>query len=443
MEIRENIIRHLNSLYNFVLDHEVFDHVTTLVLGKTTTELKAIQIEKLKQKAKQELEESNNLLLDTLVSEYELSNQRVIARSILKNQLEYISRESPLIDMSKITTNRAWMMGIAAKVVKQILILDGVVGIQPLSDSVDLVYSMTYNIKDKISKEVEKDAEYPTKVYEALSNYKVALEIVSSAVQAISRKLQAGWNIEAVQDVQAFHDIDAEKKIISIASHEVGVEIIWEVISDLVTLAKKNPVSQRITFTPSKTPTFFSEHQEKLLIGINQNANGIARATRRGTANKIITTPLGVTLLQSLKYVRFVSSPKETYNGDMESLRYVRYIASENEEEKWYEVYCTLAPALSDSPNTEVNFLVGYKGGNGECDVSYIYSPYIPIMSSGMAIDPVTFQPAVTLSTRYAKWVKGSTFESELGKTESTYVGKASDYYSLLTFEIDVNEWFQ
>jgi hypothetical protein len=66
------------------------------------------------------------------------------------------------------------------------------------------------------------------------------------------------------------------------------------------------------------------------------------------------------------------------------------------------------------------SILVGYKGGNGEIDTGYFYCPYIPLMSSGVVINPVTFQPVVSLMTRYGK----ATFVNK-----ATSLGNSADYY--------------
>jgi hypothetical protein len=72
------------------------------------------------------------------------------------------------------------------------------------------------------------------------------------------------------------------------------------------------------------------------------------------------------------------------------------------------------------APGNDDTILVGYKGGNGETDAGYFYCPYIPLMSSGVVVNPVTFQPVVSLMTRYGK--------SVFTRAE-TSLGNSSDYY--------------
>jgi hypothetical protein len=62
--------------------------------------------------------------------------------------------------------------------------------------------------------------------------------------------------------------------------------------------------------------------------------------------------------------------------------------------------------------------LVGYKG-TSETDAAAFYCPYIPLMSSGVVLDPATFEPVVSFMTRYGY--------VELTNTASSF-GNAADY---------------
>ena len=62
--------------------------------------------------------------------------------------------------------------------------------------------------------------------------------------------------------------------------------------------------------------------------------------------------------------------------------------------------------------------LVGYKGSS-ESDAAAFYCPYIPLMSSGVVLDPTSFEPTVSFMTRYGY--------VELSNTASS-LGNAADY---------------
>ena len=66
--------------------------------------------------------------------------------------------------------------------------------------------------------------------------------------------------------------------------------------------------------------------------------------------------------------------------------------------------------------------LIGYKGA-GEIDAAAYYCPYVPLTSSGVIIDPATFEPVVSFMTRYGY--------IELTNTASS-LGNAADYVGLV-----------
>jgi hypothetical protein len=68
--------------------------------------------------------------------------------------------------------------------------------------------------------------------------------------------------------------------------------------------------------------------------------------------------------------------------------------------------------------------LVGYKSRSGsEVDTGYIHCPYVPLMSTGVVVNPKTFEPVISLMTRYGK----SVFEAELTSSK--------DYYEMIKVE--------
>ena len=56
---------------------------------------------------------------------------------------------------------------------------------------------------------------------EASGGRKMGLKILSQAVEAGSRKLQAGWTIEAMQDLNSQHGLDVESEMTKALSAEI------------------------------------------------------------------------------------------------------------------------------------------------------------------------------------------------------------------------------
>jgi hypothetical protein len=265
---------------------------------------------------------------------------------------------------------------------------------------------------------------------------KMSLEVVSQAVEAGSRKLQAGWTIEAMQDLNAQHGLDLESEMTQGLSAEVVQEIDAEIIGDLIALAGTVATfdgSGAGTFgggaSGNYTPAYIGDRLANLGVIVNFVANEIARRTRRGQANFMVCSPMIVSVLQSA--AKSVFAP--AVSGDFKGPNNTMMVGTLNGVIKVYSYLWNSVTPLAGSPanfssypagvgtNTgEDEILLGYKGGNGETDTGFFYAPYIPLMSSGVIVHPVTFQPVVSLMTRYGK----TSFTDP-----TTSLGNSRDYY--------------
>ena len=248
---------------------------------------------------------------------------------------------------------------------------------------------------------------------------KMGMEIVSQAVEAKSRKLQAGWTIEAMQDIQSQHGLDIENEMTQALSTEIIQEIDNEIITDLISLA-----GTVATFDGSVPgvpgyyrPTFVGDRLANLGVIINYAANEIARKTRRGAGNFIVVSPMMVSMLQSAS--KSVWAPAT--EGSFKSPTNTMLVGTLNGTIKVYSYLWNAVQTANVGGTGNDTILVGYKGGNGETDTGYFYCPYIPLMSSGVVINPTTFQPVVSLMTRYGK----ATFVHQ-----ATSLGNSPDYYA-------------
>jgi len=140
---------------------------------------------------------------------------------------------------------------------------------------------------------------------------------------------------------------------------------------------------------------------------INKVANDIAARTRRGAGNYAVVSPFALTILQSATTSAFA----RTTEGTFEAPTNTKMVGTLNGAMKVYvDAYA--------GDSTDV--LVGYKGSS-ESDAPAFYAPYIPLMSSGVVLDPSTFEPVVSFMTRYGY--------VELSNTASS-LGNAADYLS-------------
>jgi hypothetical protein len=254
---------------------------------------------------------------------------------------------------------------------------------------------------------------------------KMTMEIVSQAVEAGSRKLQAGWTIEAMQDMNAQHGLDIENEMTQALSAEIVQEIDTEIISDLVALAGTAATFNGAANSGAANgyaPAYVGDRLANLSVMINYVANEIGRKTRRGVGNYIVVSPMIVSVLQAASKSVFAPSTSGSFKGPNNTM----LVGTLNGSIKVYSYLWNSVQSTDTTPagTGDDTILVGYKGGNGETDSGYFYCPYIPLMSSGVVVNPLTFQPVVSLMTRYGK----TTFVNN-----ATSLGNSADYYGKIT----------
>jgi hypothetical protein len=251
-----------------------------------------------------------------------------------------------------------------------------------------------------------------TSDYEAFGGRSLTLEVLKQTVTAGSRKLQARWTPEAMQDLKASHGLDLEAEITASLSAAVVSEIDNELINDLIALAGTTESFDMAATTFTGVPNYVGDRHAVLGILINKVANEIARKTRRGPANWIVVSPLVVSVLQSAAKSVFAPAVSGSFDGPNNT----KLVGTLNGSIK---VYTYIYHDTGTEP-----ILMGFKGGSGEMDSGYFYCPYIPLMSSGVVVDPQTFNPHVSLMTRYGK----ATFTSS-----TTSLGNSADYYGRIS----------
>ena len=246
-----------------------------------------------------------------------------------------------------------------------------------------------------------------TATMEGIAGRRMSIQILKQTVEAKTRKLSARWTFEAAQDAQAQQGIDIEAEIMAALAQEITAEIDQEILQSLSTLAG----NALVTFdqaTVSGTATFVGDEHAALAVLINRVANIIAQRTRRGAANWAVVSPLTLTILQSATTSAFA----RTTEGTFEAPTNTKFVGTLNGAMKIYvNTYASDADPI----------IVGYKGSS-ESDAPAFYCPYIPLMSSGVVLDPSTFEPVVSFMTRYG-YVELTNTASSLGNA-ADYLGK-------------------
>jgi hypothetical protein len=242
-----------------------------------------------------------------------------------------------------------------------------------------------------------------TATMEGTGGKQISVQILKQAVEAKTRKLQARWTFESAQDAQAMHGIDVEAEIMAALAQEITAEIDQEILLSLRSLAATEFTYNQATV--SGTATFVGDEHAALAVLINRVANLIAQRTRRGAGNYAVVSSAALTVLQSATTSAFA----RTTEGTFEAPTNTKFVGTLNGSMRVF---------VDSYASDTTPVLVGYKGSS-EADAPAFYCPYIPLMSSGVVLDPSTFEPVVSFMTRYGY--------IELTNTASSF-GNAGDY---------------
>ena len=357
--------------------------------------------------------------------------KKSVMATTLENTRQYLSETATAGATS--AGNIATLNRVILPVIRRVMptvIANELVGVQPMTGPVGQIHTLRVRYSDTAGTGAAgavagEEALSPFKIAEAYSGNgttakadataalegaagnRLSIQILKQTVEAKTRKLSARWTFESAQDAQSQHGIDVEAEIMAALAQEITAEIDQEVLSSLASLSgTTDTFDQR---TVSGTATFVGDEHAALAVMINRAANRIAQRTRRGAGNWAVVSPTMLTVLQSATTSAFA----RTTEGTFEAPTNTKMVGTLNNAMKVYvNTY-----AAND------NVLVGYKGAS-ESDAAAFNCPYIPLMSSGVVLDPGTFEPVVSFMTRYGY--------VELNNTASS-LGNAADYLETVT----------
>jgi hypothetical protein len=353
--------------------------------------------------------------------------RRSVMATTLENTRKYLAESATAGATS--AGNVATLNRVILPVIRRVMptvIANELVGVQPMTGPVGQIHTLRvryadnfnstsgtdttagdealspFKIAEGYSGAAATDKAASTAALEGIAGNRLSIQILKQTVEAKTRKLSARWTFEAAQDAQAQQGIDIEAEIMAALAQEITAEIDQEIIGSLNNLA--GTVLTYDQAAVSGTATFVGDEHAALAVQINRASNLIAQRTRRGAGNYAVVSPTTLTLLQSATTSAFA----RTTEGTFEAPTNTKFVGTLNGAMRVFvNTYAT-----SD------DILIGYKGSS-ESDAPAFYCPYIPLMSSGVVLDPSTFEPVVSFMTRYGY--------VELTNTASS-LGNAADY---------------
>jgi hypothetical protein len=224
------------------------------------------------------------------------------------------------------------------------------------------------------------------------TNYaEMAFSIEKVTVSAKTRALKAEYTTELAQDLKAVHGLDAETELANILQTEILTEINREVVRTIYTTAVVGAAGTAsagvFDLDVDSNGRWSVEKFKGLMFQIEQEANAIAKDTRRGKGNVVICSSDVASALQMagvLDYTPALNS--NSLEVDDTGNTFAGVLNGR------FRVYV--------DPFAGGNYLVvGYKGSSA-FDAGLFYCPYVPLQMV-RAVGENSFQPKIGFKTRY------------------------------------------
>ena len=233
------------------------------------------------------------------------------------------------------------------------------------------------------------------------------IKIDSVSVSAKTKKLKVKWTPELGQDLNAYHNIDAEVELTGIMSEQIALELDQEILEDLIKGATagtyywsrrpgkflnratglpvtnvSNETALGVDFTGSVSMWY-----ETLMETINDVSAQIHRKTLRGGANFIVCGPEVANILE------FTSGFRASVTHD-EAKGTAGTLKAGTLSKKW-DIWV--------DPYFPRNVILIGRRGSQFLESGYVYAPYVPLQVTPTIFGTEDFVPRKGVMTRYAK----------------------------------------
>jgi hypothetical protein len=231
----------------------------------------------------------------------------------------------------------------------------------------------------------------------------IDIKVDSTAITAQTKKLKAKWTPELGQDLNAYHNLDAEVELTSILSEQIALEIDREILADLVNGATAatyywsrspglfvNRTTGAEIGASSAAPDFtgtVSEWYETLIETVNDVSAQIHRKTLRGGATHVVCGPEVANILEFTAGFR-ANVTADADRGDIGAVK------SGSLNRKFDVIVDPYFPR---------NVILVGRIGSSFLESGYVYAPYVPLQVTPTIFGVEDFVPRKGVMTRYAK----------------------------------------
>ncbi len=246
----------------------------------------------------------------------------------------------------------------------------------------------------------------------------------SEPIVAKTRKLKAVWTPEFAQDLNNYHNIDAEVELTGILSEYISMEIDLEILDMLIQNAATTDYWSAkigtVMYDAATAPYFNTEDNaagrtlaytqptwyQTLGTKVQKLSNKIHAKTMRGGANFMVLSPEIATIVESM----------QGYASDTDGNKAEFAMGVQKGGSLFGRIKVYKNPYMLEN-----NILIGFRGTQFlECGA--VYSPYIPLILTPLIYDPVNFVPRKGVMTRFAKKILRPEFYANLKVTHTNYI---------------------
>ena len=243
------------------------------------------------------------------------------------------------------------------------------------------------------------------------------------SVEARTRALKAEYTTELAQDLRAVHGLDAESELANILSveilNEINREVLRTVYTTAVTGARQSDLANQggvYDLNLDSDGRWSAERFRGLMFQIEREANAIAKATRRGKGNFIITSADVASALAMGGFLNLSPALNVNLNADDTGNIFAGIL--NNKMKVFIDPFATAG----------VDFAcVGYKGAS-PYDAGIFYCPYVPLQMV-RAVGQDTFQPKIGFKTRYG--MAQNPFARGRGAISTDLESNTNQYYRI------------
>ena len=227
----------------------------------------------------------------------------------------------------------------------------------------------------------------------------IRMKLSSELIECKTKKLGAAWSIEEMQDLRAYHGLDAAQELLGGVARELALEINAEVLNDMILQA----TAGALTFGTTIPASGFVNQPEwdAYIWNYVQKMDNIIFGQRNGTMTHLICgMDAALAMAKSMRGAFSIgggSNGDGTMDGPYPGVTFFPIMTAPNGSR-----YRILKTNFWASGTTNGSKIMCFRRGTEWNDTPYIYAPYADF-TTPMLTDPLTFDQKQGIMTRYAK----------------------------------------